>query len=119
MQYIMITVHDNDFWFQLETVANYIRYMYTWFSSNSFTEKDIPLLKEAVRDMLVSMEKVKFAVHWFNGEYEPRVFDEQHYKEYFEPDIKIVDESEIEEDGNSEYYYIPLTHDADIKIIHR
>lgn len=118
MKYIMITIHDNDFGFQLETVSKYISSMYRWFSSNSFTEEDIPLLKESVRDMLVSMEKVKYAVHWFNGEYEPCVFNEQHYKEYFEPDIKIVDESEIEEDGNFEYCYIPLIHSEDAVIIY-
>lgn len=120
MKYIMITIYDNDFWFPLETISNYIRETYMWFDSNSFTEEGIPLLKEAVRDMLVSMEKVKYTMRWFGEESKHRTFDEEHYKRYFEPDIEIVDESEIidEDDGNGEHYYIPLTHDTDAEIIH-
>lgn len=108
MRYIMVTIHDADFYFEMERIAKIIQ-------TESITHSDtidLAGIKETVCDMLVDAERTK------QLSYDSDItFDEEYYTDYFTPTVKIMDESELREYGDGDIWYIPITDDKSAKIL--
>lgn len=97
MKYLHITLHDNDFSIELESVGELVRNMFEWFGSPK--ETDLENLRVLVQNFLYNANKLHDLLDGSNIEVKP---------EYFLPTVEIVDETDVPDWDNSESIYISL-----------
>lgn len=97
MKYLHITLHDNDFGIELESVSHLIRELFLWFGYPK--DVDLETFRVCVQNLLYHTLKTRLLLEGQN--YEIKL-------EYLLPTMKIVDASEIPDWDNSESIYISL-----------
>lgn len=109
-KFLEISIHDNDLYFTLEFVGNMMNDIMQFSSvgdRGEFSQDEIDKLKIIVQELL------------FNAR-ELRIMCDNRFphtdKDYFKPDIRVVNGSEVEEWDNAETLYIPLSYDGEIFI---
>lgn len=98
--YLKLTIHDNDFRNELENVSNSLCEIFYFLDVTPDTISDkLPQLKTFVQGLL-------YEIHLIHV-----LFDkckELAHKDYFEPDLEIVNYSDIPDWDNGESAFIPL-----------
>lgn len=110
MQYLKVGIGDNDFWKEYHDVAELILREYRWFNDGSITEEQFPMLRLLIADYVYACVQIKYTV-------QANILGTIS-KEYFIPNLEIVD-TVPEEGYGGEYYYVPLTYDDDAEVLMR
>lgn len=110
-KYLLVTIHDNDFgYFTLRYIGETIR-EYFKYCSYYPKEEDLPYLKKYIQNFWFGISNFEnFSVFKARNDNQSceRCFD------CFEPDLKIVDFSEIEDNADGENVYVPLFEHGEI-----
>ena len=97
--YLKLSIHDNDFRSDIEFVADTLYNIFYFFDTASDEiVNNLPHLKVCVKEILYETHKI------FNllGHGSPVS------KDYFDPDLKVIDYLDIPEWDNGESAFIPL-----------
>ena len=97
--YLKLSIHDNDFGDVIELVADMLYDMFYFLDTTSDDiVNNLPQIKNCVKEMLYEIHRM------FNlfGHGSPVA------KDYFEPDLKIVEYMDIPEWDNGESAFVPL-----------
>ena len=111
MQYLEITIHDNDYYVELSTLGDFLSgFIRDYLRFHTF-DIDIQVLKDGILKFLIGSNAVIFEFMYYkdyldyNGKIDKTAM-------YFEKrlEVNLVDESEIdfEEYEDDEYLYIPI-----------
>lgn len=99
-KYLKFTIHDNDFQFEHEYLAELFNKLFQFYGSYP-KEDQLDILAEQIKYIWYHTNKL---VSIINGEYReesPAKYD------YFKPDLELVDEEETKEWDNQETAFIP------------
>ena len=109
MKYLEITLHDNDFFVEFDSLGRYL--MYSIACNSVF---DINKSREIIRDGIVKY--ISAVNHLENAIRFGNVNNIEITTEYFEDylSLRIVDQSEVQSDCNSEVLYVPICNPDDI-----
>lgn len=113
MQYLEITIHDNDYYSEFSALGDYLSsFIRDYLRFHKF-DIDIQVLKDGILKFLIGSNATSFEfTHGTPENYASYVDYINRISKYFEEEleIKIVDESEIdfEEYEDDEYLYIPI-----------
>lgn len=110
MKYLEITLHDNDFFVEFDSLGRYLTYSIV---CNSVF--DINKSREIIRDGIVKY--ISAVNHLENAIRFGNVNNIETTTEYFENylSLRIVDQSEVQSDCNSEVLYVPICNPDDIR----
>lgn len=97
-KYLRVTLHDNDFIFELESVGELLQDLFIFYGKYP-TEKDFPKLKKYIQHILYATNGVCCVLRNCNC---------NDNLSYFNPTLNIVNYLDIPEWDNSEDIYIPL-----------
>lgn len=117
MQYLEITIRDNDYYVELSTLGDFLSsFIRDYLRFHTF-DIDIQVLKDGILKFLIGSNAVIFEFMYYkdyldyNGKIDKTAM-------YFEErlEVNVVDESEIDEDcEDDEYLYIPICTEEEIK----
>ena len=117
MQYLEITIRDNDYYVEFSTLGDFLSsFIRDYLRFHKF-DIDIQVLKDGILKFLVGANAVMFEFMCckdyldYNGKIDKTAM---YFKERLE--VNVVDESEIDEDyEDDEYLYIPICTAEEIK----
>lgn len=106
--YLKLSIHDNDYWYIIERVSESLSEIFYFLDiTPNILKNKLPQLKIYIQDMLYTTYTMCFLL-------EGRDKDEElTSRDYFEPDLEIVDYLDIPDWDNGENAFIPLF-DADV-----
>ena len=106
--YLKLSIHDNDYWYIIERVSESLSEIFYFLDiTPNILKNKLPQLKIYIQDMLYTTYTMCFLL-------EGRDKDEElTSRDYFEPDLEIVDYLDIPNWDNGENAFIPLF-DADV-----
>lgn len=118
MQYLEITIRDNDYYSEFSALGEYLSSFIRDYSQFHKFDIDIQVLKDGILKFLVGANAVIFEFMYckdyldYNGKIDKTT-------KYFEKrlEVNVVNESEIdfEEYEDDEYLYIPICTEEEIK----
>lgn len=110
MKYLEITLHDNDFFVEFDSLGKFLTSTIACFSVF-----DINKSREIIRDGIVKY--ISAVYHLQNAIRFGNVNNIEITTEYFEDylSLRIVDQSEVQSDCNSEVLYVPICNPDDIR----
>ena len=105
--YLKLSIHDNDYWYIIERVSESLSEIFYFLDiTPDILEDKLPQLKTYIQDMLYTTYAMCFLLKGRDkGE-------ELTLRDYFEPDLEIVDYLDIPDWDNSESAFIPLFNDG-------
>lgn len=97
--YLKLSIHDNDFRNEIELVANTLYSIFYFFDTTSDDIVDnLPQIKNCVKEILYEIHRI-FNLLWHGSPVA---------KDYFDPDLSVVDYTDIPEWDNGESAFVPL-----------
>lgn len=110
-KYLLVTIHDNDFgYFTLEYIGEILQ-EYFKYCSYYPKKEDLPYLKKYIQNVWFGVSNIENFLLYRVRNTEKRC---ERYFDWFEPDLKIVDFSEIEDNADGENVYVPLFEGGEI-----
>lgn len=106
--YLKLSIHDNDYWYIIERVSESLsEFFYFLDITPNILKNKLPQLKIYIQDMLYTTYTMCFLLKGRDKD------EELTSRDYFEPDLEIVDYLDIPNWDNGENAFIPLF-DADV-----
>ena len=106
--YLKLSIHDNDYWYIIERVSESLSEIFYFLDiTPNILKNKLPQLKIYIQDMLYTTYTMCFLLKGRDKD------EELTSRDYFEPDLEIVDYLDIPNWDNGENAFIPLF-DADV-----
>ena len=106
--YLKLSIHDNDYWYIIERVSESLsEFFYFLDITPNILKNKLLQLKIYIQDMLYTTYTMCFLLKGRDKD------EELTSRDYFEPDLEIVDYLDIPNWDNGENAFIPLF-DADV-----